>query len=353
MKRVILKDVKSMVTESVERAPCPADGLVVKVKACGVCATDVKIYNYGHHLLKLPRVLGHEVAGVIAEVGEQVTDRFKVGARVAVCAVVNCGECIYCQRAVPSMCEGLEAFGYHYDGGFQEYMVVPNKAIRCGGVNVLGDRISFAEASIAELLACAINGQHLSDLQLGQSVLIIGSGPVGILHAQLARARGASAVFLVDIDPEKLKMAQKICGPGLTGTIHNSNEHEFLDHVSGITGGHGFDQVMLCCSVGGVQRMSFECVAKMGCVNFFGGLPKGHSMVELDTNHIHYKQCRVVGTHGSSALENRLALQMIDCGLIQAKSLITDTIEVEQLEDALQMNERNAKRLKCVVAFSD
>jgi L-iditol 2-dehydrogenase len=88
-------------------------------------------------------------------------------------------------------------------------------------------------------------------------------------------------------------------------------------------------------------------------VNFFGGLPKGHSMVELDTNQIHYKQCRVVGTHGSSALENRLALQMIDCGLIQAKSLITDTIEVEQLEDALQMNERNAKRLKCVVAFSD
>ena len=100
MKRVILKDVKTMALETVDRPQCPADGLLVKVKTCAVCATDVKIYNYGHQLLKLPRVLGHELAGVIEEVGSAAAGAFRAGQRVAICAVVNCGQCIYCQRAV-------------------------------------------------------------------------------------------------------------------------------------------------------------------------------------------------------------------------------------------------------------
>lgn len=353
MKRAVLTDVKRMRVESVERPICPSDGLLVRIQTCAVCATDVKIYNYGHHLLKLPRVLGHELAAVIESVGEKQSDRFKPGQRVAICAVINCGECRYCDRAVPSMCENLEAFGYHYDGGYEEYMVVPARAIRCGGVNVLSDQVSFAEASLAELLACAINGQNLSDFRLGESVLIIGSGPVGILHAQLAQRRGASDIYLADINPGKLDSARAICGDNLAGTMVNTDLDEFLREVQNVTDGHGFDQVMLCCNVGEMQRIGLECVAKMGCVNFFGGLPRGNSHVELDTNIIHYRQCRVVGTHGSSALENRMALQLIDRGLIDVKSLISETIGLEGLEESLQINEKNSRRLKCVVSFQE
>ena len=220
------------------------------------------------------------------------------------------------------MCESLKAFGYHYDGGYQEYMAVPADAILCGGVNVLPDTMSFAEASLAELLACAINGQALSDFRMGQSVLIIGSGPVGLLHAQLAHVRGASSVWMADVVAEKRALAERILGDKLAGTLDNMDADAFLKAVKDVTGGRGFDQVMLCCGVGSVQRISLECVAKMGCVNFFGGLPKGKSNVELDTNFIHYKQCRVVGTHGSSALENRQALAMIGNGLIDVKPLV-------------------------------
>jgi len=351
MKRAMLYDVKTLALEDAAVPACPRDGLRMKVRTCSVCATDVKIYNYGHQLLKLPRVLGHELAGELDAVGEELTGQFQPGQRVAVCAVINCGLCDCCLRGAPSMCDNLEAFGYHYDGGYQEYMAIPAKAVRCGGVNVLSDSIAYEEASIAELLACAINGQSLSNFEMGQSVLIIGSGPVGILHAQLARTRGASTVWLADILPEKLTRAQEICGDGLSGTLDNRDAKAFLKKVREITGGRGFDQVMLCCGVGAVQQISLECVAKMGCVNFFGGLPMGKSDVTLDTNLIHYKQCRVVGTHGSSALENRMAIRLIEQGLIDVKGLITGIIGLEELEDTLQLGTEVPKRLKSIVRF--
>jgi L-iditol 2-dehydrogenase len=351
MKRAVLYKIKDLALEDVLKPDCPDDGLLVKIKVCAVCATDVKIYNYGHRLIQLPRVLGHEVSGTIEAVGEKLKNRFGIGQRVAVCAVVNCCECRYCQRGIPSMCTNLKAFGYHFDGGYQEYMVVPNEAIRCGGVNLLSDNITFEQASIAELLACCINGQRLSNFKLGQSVLIIGSGPVGILHAQLARNQGASNIYIADVIPDKLQQAKTICGDTLEGTLNSSDKEMFIQQVKQVSGGLGFDQIMICCSAPVAQQVSLECVAKSGCINFFGGLPQGKSEVLLDTNHIHYKQCRVVGTHGSSAEDNRIALDMIANNRIDVDPLISDTIGLEQLEDALLINEKNSNRLKTIVKF--
>ncbi len=351
MRRAVLRDVKTLAFEEVNRPACPEDGLLVKMKTCSVCATDVKIYNHGHQLLQLPRVLGHEIAGIVAETGPRAAGGFAPGQRVAVCAVINCGRCDYCLRGAPSMCLDLEAFGYHYDGGYEEYLAVPAKSIQCGGVNVLPETMSFQEASLAELLACSINGQNLSGFQLGQSVLIIGVGPVGLMQAQLARARGVSCVWVADVLAEKRALAEALLGDGVAGTLDTADEGAFLDAVQAVTDGRGFDQVMLCCGVGSIQRVSLACVAKMGCVNFFGGLPKGNSLVELDTNLIHYKQCRVVGTHGSSALENREALAMIHAGLIDVKPLVTETIPLDALEDALRVTRPAPSRLKSVVTF--
>ena len=288
MKRAVLYKIKELTLEDVQRPECPPDGLLVKVKVCAVCATDVKIYNYGHRLIQLPRVLGHEVSGIIETVGEKLKTRYTVGQKAAVCAVVNCCECLYCQRGIPSMCTNLKAFGYHFDGGYQEYMVVPNEAIRCAGVNVLSDTITFEQASIAELLACCINGQRLSNFKLGQRVLIIGSGPVGILHAQLARNQGVSSIYIADVIPAKLQQAHSMCGDTLAGTLNSSDKEIFAQQVKQVSDGLGFDQIMICCSAPVAQQVSLECVAKCGCVNFFGGLPQGKSEVLLDTNHIHY-----------------------------------------------------------------
>ena len=353
MRRAVLYDIRKLVLEEAPKPRCPEEGLLVKVQACAVCATDVKIYNYGHQLVQLPRVLGHEIAGIIEEVSAGLRDRFQSGQAVAVCAVVNCGQCLYCQRAAPSMCERLKAFGYHFDGGYQEVMAVPPEAIRCDGVNVLPNDMDFADASLAELLACCINGQRLSAVGLGQSVLILGAGPVGILHAQLARAQGAARIYLADIDPDRLTLAQSICGRVLTGTLKSDDPKRFVKDVNAITNNRGFEQVMICCSAPQAQQVSLECVAKCGCVNLFGGLPKGKSCVTLDTNYIHYKECRLVGTHGSSAEDNRIALDMISRGTIAVRPLITETIDLAQLERALSLDHGDRRRLKTVVVFPE
>jgi len=349
MQRAVLHDVRNLSLEEAPRPACPEGGFLIRVEACAVCATDIKIANYGHHLLKPPRVLGHEIAGTIEEIGRQCKTDFVRGSRVAVCAVINCGECRYCRRALPSMCERLRAFGYHYDGGFQEYMAVPAEAVRCGGVNPIPASLSSAEASLAELLACCLNGQRLSGLALGESLLILGAGPVGILQAQLASARGVTAVYLADPVESRLAAAEAICGPALTRTFPCVEEEALREKVKQATDGYGVDQVMVCCSAPSAQRAALACVAKFGCVNLFGGLPQGDSQVVLDTNLIHYKQCRITGTHGSSSADNCLALALLAAGKVKGTPLITDRIHLTELESVLLGGTRPGSLKKVVV----
>lgn len=352
MQKAVLKEIKTLVFEEAPVPACPPDGLLLNVKACGICATDVKIYNYGHHKIRLPRVLGHELAGVVEEVGSDADGGFAPGQRVAVCAVINCGVCEYCLRGLASMCENLEAFGYHFDGGYQEYMAVPAKSIRCGGVQVLPEEVSFEEAAVAELLACSINGQRLSDFRFGESVLILGAGPVGLMQARLAKARGCGPICLADVLPEKLKLGLELCSNELNGVFDSTDSDLFVSEAMNMTNGRGFDQVMICCGAAAAQRVSLDLVAKCGCINFFGGLPKGKSDVMLDTNLVHYKQCRVVGTHGSSALDNREAIQLAASGDVVLKDLITLRIELSEVESALQLNKPDPRHLKGVVVYS-
>jgi L-iditol 2-dehydrogenase len=315
----------------------------------------VKIYKYGHHSISFPRVLGHEIAAVVEAVGEETSRRFGTrytrGMRVALCAVINCGECPYCLRGVPSMCERLAAFGYHYDGGYQEYMQVPGISLACGGVHPIPENVGDDEAAVAELLACGINGQNLSDFRFGQSVLVMGAGPVGIIHVQLAAARGCSPIYLSDVVPEKLDRARALLGSRLTGTLDARDGEAMLGQVDSITAGYGFDQVMIAAGAAAAQQTALRIVGKCGCVNFFGGLPKGNSQVSLDTNEIHYKQCRVVGTHGSSALENRQAIDMVARGQISLGPLITHRIGLEDVEDYLRMEQKGPDYLKAVVDY--
>jgi len=330
MKAAILENIKKMKVKDIGKPPCPADGLLLKVKACAVCGTDVKIYNYGHIHLHLPRVLGHETAGIIEEVGRRAGD-FRKGCRVAVAAVINCLKCEFCRSGKPTMCENLEAFGYHYDGGFEEYMVLPAKAIAADCVNEIPENVSFEEAAIAEPLACCIHGQKLSGVELGKSVAIIGSGPLGCMHVQLARKIGAHPVILIDIEPDRLEIA-RFANP--TFTI-DASRTDPVKKVMELTGGRGIDCVIVACSAGQPQKYSLEMVARCGSVNFFGGLPKTDSLVELDTNLIHYKECYVVGTHGSAAVDNQNAIKLISSGQINLKPLISKTISIAQVEETL------------------
>src|SRR6266540_1216305 len=193
--------------------PTPGPGEVkIRVRNCSTCGTDVKIFKFGHHHIVPPRVMGHEIAGDVVETGEGVTG-WTPGDRVQVIAAIPCGRCVECVRGRMTVCPNQESIGYHYDGGFAEYTVVPAKVLAVGGLSSISDSLSYAEASVAEPLACVLNGQTLARVGEGDDVVVIGSGPIGCLHVRLAKARGAGRVFLVDLNRERLDLAAGLVHP--------------------------------------------------------------------------------------------------------------------------------------------
>lgn len=325
-------------------SPEPGPGeILIRVRACAVCATDVKIYHHGHRLIEFPRITGHEVSGEVLAAGAE-TAGFQPGDRVQVAAAVPCGECYYCLRGLQSMCDNLTAVGYHYDGGFAEMMLVPARLLRNACVNILPGNISYREASLAEPLACVINGQEISGVGFGETVLVIGAGPIGCLHAQLARIRGAARVILADVDPGRLDAAaftgaDRFVNPAsedLPGALREMNE------------GRLADQVMVAAGSGAAQVAALQAVAKRGTVNLFGGLPKDRPTVTMDTNVIHYGESRLVGTHGSAPRHNTQALQVLASGAIDAKKYISGTFPLADIRKALEAAEARAG-LKIIV----
>lgn len=156
--------------------------------------------------------------------------------RVAVAPAVPCGKCYYCQRGMQTMCLNLKGIGYHFDGGFAQFMVVPEIAVKSGSVNIIPDNLSFEEAALAEPLACAINGQELSQIGLGDTVVVIGAGPLGCMHMQLARVKGASKVILVELSSSRIDFAKNfvmpdvVINPSKEDTIQKIKVKDLITH---------------------------------------------------------------------------------------------------------------------------
>ncbi|HON05625.1 MAG TPA: zinc-dependent dehydrogenase [Candidatus Ratteibacteria bacterium] len=316
--------------------------ILLRVKACAICGTDIKVFHHGHKHIVFPRVTGHELSGVIEKIGEDIK-KYKVGDRVTVAPAIPCGECYYCRRGWQSMCDNLKTIGYQFDGGFAEYMVIPEVAIRNGCVNIIPDGLSFDEAALAEPLACVINGQQLSRVEMGDTVLIVGAGPIGCLHAELAKNIGASKVILADVVQNRLDMAS------FTGAIRvNSKQTDLKKFVADLTDGRMADRVIVAVGTSDAQEQSLELVAKRGSINFFGGLPKESPFSKINTNTLHYGESFITGTHGSSPLHNKLALDFLSAGRFQIDKYISKKIPLEQILEGLREVEEK-KVVKIIV----
>lgn len=341
-KAAILKDIEKL--EIVEReVPEPEENeILIRVKSCAICGTDIKVFHHGHKHIVFPRVTGHEISGIIEKTGKNIKE-IKEGDRVTVAPAIPCGQCYYCRRGWQSMCDNLKAIGYHFDGGFAQYMIVPELAIRNGCVNKIPDNVNFDQAALAEPLACVINGQQLSRVEMGDTVLILGAGPIGCLHAELAKNTGATKVILVDVVQQRLDMAK------FTGAILvNSRETDIKKFISEITEGRMADRVIVAVGIPEAQEQSLELVAKRGSVNFFGGLPKEAPYARLNTNILHYGESFVTGTHGSTPLHNKMALELIASGRFHIDNYISKKISLEQLPDGLKEAEQR-KVIKIIV----
>jgi len=344
MKAAILKGIEDLEVREVPR-PTPSDHeILIKVRACTICGTDIKVYHHGHKHIRFPRITGHEVAGEIVEVGPRVKD-YRIGERVAVAPAIPCGRCFYCRRGIQGMCANLKAIGYHYDGGFAEFMLVPEDAVHNGCVNRIPSSISFEEAALAEPLACAINGQELSRIEMGEAVVVIGAGPLGCIHMQLARIKGATKVILVEVSPERAGFAREVVLPDVT---INPSEEDAVKRIKEETEGRGADKVIVACGSGRAQEDALQMVRARGIVNFFGGLPKENPFIRFNSNLVHYEEFYVVGTHGSAPRHNELALRLISQKRIKVKELITHRLPLEKLGEGLRLAESGKAMKVCI-----
>jgi L-iditol 2-dehydrogenase len=222
--------------------------------------------------------------------------------------------------------------GYHYDGGFAEYMVVPAKVLAVDGLNRIPEGVGFAEASVAEPLACVLNGQELARVGDGDDVVILGAGPIGCLHVRLARSRGARRVVLADLNPERLAMAAELVRPDET---ISGADADVVDEVLKLTGGRGADVVVTAAASGAAQQQALQMAARQGRISFFGGLPKDDPIIGLDSNLVHYRELTIVGANGSSPRHNARALDLIATGAVPVADLITHRIPLTEVLDGI------------------
>jgi L-iditol 2-dehydrogenase len=334
-----------------DEVPIPACGdneVLLRVKAAAVCGTDIRMINNGTAGAdeKHPLTLGHELSGIIHEVGKNLTGKYTKGMRVAVAPNMGCGACGFCASGNSHLCQQTQALGINLPGGFAQYAVIPAEACNQGNIIELGDNVSYAEAAINEPLSCAYNSFLRYRVNPGDIVVIIGAGPVGLMHARLCRMAGAAKVIINDISEERLAVSRRL-DPWLI-TVGEGLKEKLME----ITRGHGADVCITACSAPAAQASAFALMAMDGRVNFFGGLPKGKEVVPLDTNLIHYKQLTVTGTTRASVAMFRKTLELVADGLLKLSDLVSGEYPIADFMTAVE-KATAAEGLKNVIVFPD
>ena len=332
MKAVVYRGIGKMALEEIEKPKVEQGTILIKVKACAICGGDLRTFNFGHASIKPPVVLGHEIAGEITEVAPDIT-KYKVGDRVIVSPAIGCGSCLYCLSGWQNMCYNRKTIAHHYNGGFEEYMLIPANAVKAGNINYIPSEVTYLEASLAEPLACVLNAQEVINVGLGDTVAIIGAGPIGCMHAEVARAKGAGKVFMINRSPGRLEMTKKL---GFDQYICSS-ETDAVKSVMDLTNGMGANVVIVTAGSAEAETMGINMASKMGKVCFFAGLPKDNSTVNLDSNILHYRQITVYGTFSSAPRHNALALEMIRSGKVAVKNILTHVVSLDEIVYGMQL----------------
>ncbi len=333
MKAAVLEQLERMALKEVPTPEVDADSILMKVEAVGICGSDIRIYRHGNSRVQLPQILGHEAAGRIVAVGANVT-RFSVGDRICLGADVPCGECVFCEAGIGNNCQINYAMGYQFAGSFAEYVLLNKMVVNYGPIHKIGDGISYEEAALAEPLACVLNGLELSQVKLGDTVVVIGAGPIGMMLVEVAMKMGAR-VLLVNRSRPRLEIAKRL---GAAAYICSGDE-DAVQRVLEETGGLGADVVITCNPSPESQVDAIRMAKNRARVNFFGGLPKDRAIVPLDTNLIHYKELFVHGAHGSLPRHHQQAVELINNGIIDMSKFISHRFPLERIEEAIRVAE--------------
>ncbi|MBC8449790.1 MAG: zinc-binding dehydrogenase [Chloroflexi bacterium] len=312
------------------QVPVPAigpDDILVRVRVALTCGTDVKTYRRGHPKIPPPTLFGHEFAGDVLAVGAAVRE-FEPGMRVVAGNSAPCNLCFYCKHGQQNLCDHLVI----NLGAFAEFVRVPGPIVRQNTYRI-PDPLPYRHAALMEPLACVVHGQDLVRIRPGETVIVIGAGgPIGLMHLQLALRQGAAQVIAVDLQDERLAVAQQL---GAT-CIVNPEREDPVAVARELTDGRGADVAIESAGAKAAWLTAVAAVRKGGRVLWFGGLPSG-TQVEVDAVRVHYDELTLIGPYHLTPRDCFRALRLIEAGVIDADALVTHELPLERLEEALQM----------------
>ncbi|RSL31450.1 threonine dehydrogenase [Salibacterium salarium] len=330
MKAVVFNGPEDMELQELETPEIKKGEILLKVANSAICGTDVRIYTGKKTKdVRTPSIIGHETVGEIVEIGEGVKN-YEQGQRVGIIPIISCQHCDACLNGLENACENRQAIGYEFDGGFAEYVKIPSEAVEKGNLLNIPDHVDFSEAVITEPLACCINGLRKSNVKLNDTVVVIGAGPIGLMHVQLAKIAGAGKVYVSEIVDHR---RQKAMDAGADGVVNPETE-SLQEKIKEYTQGKGADVVVMAIGVAGLVNECASLLKKCGTLNLFAGFTKGE-WSQIDPNAIHYNEINVVGTTASTRQDNRNAMSLIANGKINTDVITTPGYSLETIEAAI------------------
>jgi L-iditol 2-dehydrogenase len=348
MKAAVMRGVGSIAVEDVPEPRVDPGGAVIRVEACGICGTDARTFFNGDPRAPVPWVLGHEPVGVLEEVGERadLPPGVHKGDRVFVGSILSCRECRWCTEGFQNLCERHELYGYDpHPGAYAEYASIPTIAL----INLfpLPPELPSALATVADPFACALNGIEMADIRLGDTVVILGSGPIGCWQTLLAGDRGAARIYLSDVSRERLDRALEVVG-AFVDDAWVAGEDNGVEEVRSRTNGRGVERVIVAAPAKPAQQAALEMAAKRARVVYFAGLPKHDPVSPLDMNQLHYKELAVLGAYGATRRQYRLTMGYLDRRREELAPIVTHRYALGRIGEAFETI-RSGAGLKIVV----
>ena len=316
---------------SLRRVPRPEPGpgeVLLKVEANTICGTDLRIISGAKTAGVRPGVImGHEFAGRVAAVGDGV-EGVDVGVQATCSIVLSCGRCVRCLAGREHLCESLRLFGYEIDGGMAEYLLVPREAMERGNLVLAPRELEPTTLALAEPVSCCLNGARQFRVRPGDSVAVLGTGPIGLLHVALAKLAGATRIVAVG-RPGRLDPAVEL---GATHALSAQGE-DLTREVLRLTGG-GADAAAVAVGDPALADQALQIAAIGGRVNYFAGFPKGSTAL-MEPNVIHYRELQVTGGSNARRADVRRAVELLSSGALDVASLVTHRFPLAEIDAAI------------------
>ncbi len=326
--KVVFHGPKDIRLEAASLPPALGAGeVLVRVLACAICGSDVKTYHHGNARIKPPQTMGHEFCGVIERVGDAVT-HYRAGQRVAMATTMGCGKCPECQSGRSNICGDLKAMGFHHEGAMAPWAIIPERGVRGGNLIDVGD-LAPEIAALSEPTSCVVNSLSRLDGRGGKTMLVIGLGPLGLIHGMMARDLGYETVVGAARPGTRFDMA------GHFGFDAVVDVKDLCREVQIHTNGRGFDAVIVTAPSAQMQSQAPGYTALSGAISLFASLPQGEEMLTVSSRTIHYNEQIVYGVSDSTPAHVKRAVDWLSAHPDKVEKLITHRYPIADFNTAL------------------